>query len=92
MAENGNEIKDFRQESCGSCGLKSVCKQTEEGCFTRGQRWKAIMLAYLVPLVIVIGTVVGCSYWQAGDTITAVSTLGVIAVYYFLLWLRKPKV
>lgn len=92
MAENGNEIKDFRQESCGSCGLKSVCKQTEEGCFTRGQRWKAITLAYLVPLVIVIGVIAIGSYLERSEFEMAIKAILGVAVYYFILWISKPKV
>lgn len=92
MAENGNEIKDFQQESCGSCGLKSLCKQTEEGCYTRGQRWKAITLAYLVPLVLIIGVIALGSYFKRSEFEMAIKAILGVAVYYFVLWISKPKI
>lgn len=84
--------KHSLEESCMSCGLKSVCKQTEEGCFTRGQRWKAITLAYLVPLVVVMGVIGIGSYLQRGELEMAIGAIVGVAVYYFVLWISKPKV
>ncbi|MCQ2341947.1 MAG: SoxR reducing system RseC family protein [Paludibacteraceae bacterium] len=92
MSQSESNSHFSQEESCHSCALKTVCKQTEEDCFTRGQRWKAITLAYLVPLVLVIGLIAIGSFFKRSEFEMAIKAILGVALYYFILWLTKPKI
>lgn len=88
MAENENKT----EEACIACALKDKCLQTAEDCCTRRQRWKALLLGYILPFVVLAGSIVVMSIIGLDELILGGIALGVVAVYYFVLWLCKPKI
>jgi len=87
-----SEKQDKMEEACVACALKERCMQTEEGCFTRRQRWKALLLGYILPFVVLAGGIVVMSIMQMDEMVAGGIALAIVAVYYFVLWLCKPKV
>jgi len=87
-----SEGQDKMEEACVSCALKERCVQTVEDCFTRRQRWKALLLGYILPFVVLAGGIVVMSALHWDEMLIGGVALGVVAVYYLVLWLCKPKV
>jgi len=87
-----SEKADKMEEACVACALKDRCVQTVEDCFTRRQRWKALLLGYILPFVILAGGIVVMSGLEMDEMVIGGVALGFVAVYYFVLWLCKPKV
>lgn len=81
-----------RQEACFACALKDKCQQTTETCFTKRQQWKALTLGYILPFVVLAGGIVAMSALQWSEMFIGCIALGFVAVYYFVLWLCKPKI
>ena len=53
--------------------------------------WWAVILAFLIPLVLLVG-VLFAAHALTGNDLTAVGiTLPVLAAYYLLLWLNRHK-
>lgn len=53
--------------------------------------WWAVILAFLIPLVLLVG-VLFAAHALTGNDLTAVgATLSVLAAYYLLLWLNRHK-
>ena len=52
---------------------------------------KAVWLAYVIPLVILLAVMLGLLYAGVTDIIAALVALGCIALYYFILWLCRRK-
>lgn len=53
--------------------------------------WWAVILAFLIPLVLLVG-VLFAAHALTGNDLTAVgATLPVLAAYYLLLWLNRHK-
>jgi len=88
MAENENKV----EEACVACALKDKCLQTAEDCFSRRQRWKALLLGYILPFVVLAGSIVVMSILKMDELVIGGIALGIVAVYYFVLWLCKPKI
>jgi len=53
--------------------------------------FKAVYLAYLVPLVILLAAILGLMALGVGEVISGLSGIGAVAVYYLLLWLMREK-
>jgi len=88
MAEN----REKTEEACVACALKDKCLQTAEDCFTRRQRWKALALGFMLPFVVLAGGIVVMSCFQMDEMVMGGAALGFVALYYFVLWLCKPKI
>lgn len=88
MAQEENKV----EEMCVACALKDRCLQTAEDCFTRRQRWKALLLGYILPFIVLAGTIVIMSLFQMSEMMTGGIALAIVAVYYFVLWICKPKI
>jgi len=80
------------EEACLACALKDRCLQTAEDCFTRRQRWKAVLLGYILPFLVLAGGIVTMSMMQLDEMLMGGIALTFVAVYYFVLWLCKPKI
>lgn len=52
---------------------------------------KAVWLAYFIPLVVLLGTVLLLYYLGAGEVPSGLAGLGATGLYYFLLWLFRDK-
>lgn len=53
---------------------------------------KAVVLAYCMPLVVMLVALVACSMAGLSDGVAAVAALGVVAVYYFGVRLLRSKI
>jgi len=87
-----SEKQDKMEESCVACALKDRCMQTADDCFTRRQRWKALLLGYILPFVWLAGGIVVMSVMGLDEMVIGMVALAAVVVYYFVLWLLKPKV
>lgn len=85
-----NELN--QQEACSACALKNKCQQTAETCYTQRQQWKALTLGYILPFVVLAGGIVLMSSLHWDEMVIGGIALGFVAVYYFVLWLCKPKI
>jgi len=88
MAENEKKA----EEACMACALKDKCLQTAEDCFTRRQRWKALLLGYILPFVVLAGSIVTMSIFNMDEMVMGGIALAIVAVYYLVLWICKPKI
>ena len=52
---------------------------------------KAVWLAYVIPLIILLAVLLGLLALGVGDLASAAAAFGVIAVWYFCLWLFREK-
>lgn len=84
--------RDGDAGACIGCALKDRCLTNEDTNITRGQRWKAVLLAYILPFVvlltvlIVVGTVCHNEYLAGGIALAGV------AIYFVILFFNKPKI
>lgn len=58
---------------------------------TVGQGMKAVMLAFTVPLVLLLAVVIGCSALGFSDGTSAVCALAVLVPYYVVLFLLRGR-
>lgn len=52
---------------------------------------KAVWLAYFIPLLILLGVILGLIALGAGEVVSGLSGIGAVGVYYFLLWLLRDR-
>ena len=52
----------------------------------------AVLLAYVVPFVVLIGVVAVCYLLGAGDGAAGLAGLGSVVLYYGILWLLRRKI
>ena len=53
--------------------------------------FKAVYLAYMIPLLIMLAVILGLLALGVGEVVAALSGLGAVAVYYLVLWLMRGK-
>ena len=58
----------------------------------RSKGMTAVFLAYVLPLVLMMTSVLALSYAGINELLAGVSGLGLIAFYYFLLYLFRDKI
>ena len=78
--------------ACGGCVLRDRCKVVEDDRYTRRQRWKALLLAYILPFVLLAMVIAVTDWLTDNEYVIGGSALGVVAVYYLVLFMVKPKV
>ena len=52
---------------------------------------KAVWLAYFIPLLILLGVILGLIALGVGEVVSGLSGIGAVGVYYFLLWLLRDR-
>lgn len=52
---------------------------------------KAVWLAYVIPLILLLTVLLGLLALGVGDLVSTAAAFGVIAVWYFALWLCREK-
>ena len=50
---------------------------------------KAVWLAYCIPLVVLLGVILGLFALGVGEVVAGLAGIGAVGVYYFLLWLFR---
>lgn len=90
MAENDIKI----EESCGACLLKDKCTQkTDSEChYTRAQQWKAVALGYILPFIVLVAGIVVMECLQWNEMLIGAVALGLVGLYYLILWACKPTI
>lgn len=52
---------------------------------------KAVWIAYVLPLVLLVAVLFGCLALGANEVISAAAGLGATAIYYIMVWLLRDK-
>lgn len=52
---------------------------------------KAVWLAYCIPLIVLLGVILGLFALGVGEVVAGLSGIGAVGVYYFLLWLFRDR-
>ena len=50
---------------------------------------KALQLGFVFPFILLVGVLVAVLYFTGNEALAALSALGSLVPYYFLLWLRR---
>lgn len=53
---------------------------------------KAVVLAYVVPIILILSVLVGCKRLGLADDIAGLASLGVLVPYFLLLYLLRNKI
>ena len=53
--------------------------------------FKAVWLAYCIPLVVILATILGLLALGVGEVAAGLAGLGAVALYYLLLWLLRGR-
>jgi len=53
--------------------------------------FKAVYLAYLVPLVILLAAILGLMALGVGEVIAGLSGIAAVAIYYLVVWLLRGR-
>lgn len=83
---------DKMAEACVACALKDRCVQTVDECFTRRQRWKALLLGYILPFLVLSVGIIVMSLLHWDEMLIGGISLAIVGIYYVVLWLCKPKI
>jgi sigma-E factor negative regulatory protein RseC len=59
---------------------------------TRTMGNKAVFIGYFLPFIVMMTIIIVLAYFNISELIIGLSTLGVVAVYYFILYLFKNKI
>ena len=78
--------------ACRGCALSERCKVVEDDRYSRAQRWKALLLAYILPFVLLAGVIVVTDWLTDNEYIIGGAALATVAIYYLVLFAVKPKV
>ena len=52
---------------------------------------KAVWLAYCIPLIVLLGVILGLFALGVGEVVAGLSGIVAVGVYYFLLWLLRNR-
>ncbi len=53
---------------------------------------QAIWLAYVIPLIVLLASILVFHLCKAGELVMGLGSLGIVAVYYFGVWLFRNKI
>lgn len=75
---------------CGDASRFAVAQKVNV-VGTTGQGMRAVMLAFTLPLVLLLTVVIGCSALGFSDGTAAVCALAVLVPYYIVLFLMRDR-
>lgn len=52
---------------------------------------KAVWLAYCIPLLVLLGVILGLLALGVGEVVAGLSGIAAVGIYYFLLWLFRNR-
>ena len=90
-------VEILSQSACASCHAAGLCGMSEAQkkevivTLESTMGYKAVWIAYMVPLVVLLAGIfvsLGCGL---GELASALVGIGVTAVYYFVIWLLRDK-
>lgn len=81
-----NHSSDKFSASCSACKLRDVCNPAEhDECVPRRKSWGAVVLAYIIPFVLLIGVVVILNGKLDNEPLVGTIALCSVGVYFILL-------
>lgn len=60
-------------------------------CMKRTMGMKAVWIAYVLPLVILVAAILLMSLFHAGELATGLAAIGAVALYYLVIFLLRGK-
>lgn len=66
--------------------------QTVSVCGRKSWGIRAVMLAYVVPIILILAVLVACESMSLADDIAGLASLGVLVPYFLLLYLLRNKI
>ncbi len=74
-------------EGCNSCAIVGICQKAiaDDVTISSKDRWIAIVVAFVVPLLLLVGSVLLGRLPAVSETVSAIIALGAVAVYYVVL-------
>lgn len=60
-------------------------------CMKKSMGMKAVWIAYVIPLAILVVTVLLASFLGASEPVMGLAALGAVALYYFVIWCMRDK-
>ena len=74
-------------EGCNSCAIVGICQKAiaDDVTISSKDRWIAIVVAFVVPLLLLVGSVLLGRLPAVSETVSAIIALGAVAVYYLAL-------
>ena len=88
MAENNTE----KTNACGACLLRARCTAVSDNKYSCRQRWKALFLGYILPFIFLAAAIVLTDLLSDNEALIGGVALGVVALYYLILFAKKPKI
>lgn len=88
LGETGQKIVEIRTPAAAT--YRTGDRVTV--AITRRTGAVAVLLAYVVPFVVLIGVVAVCYLLGAGDGAAVLAGLGSVVLYYGILWLLRRKI
>lgn len=85
------EQQEMLSSGCAACQMREVCQSPEARDIPRKQSWKAVVMAYVVPFVVLIGVVIGLGGTLDNEPLVGTIALCSVGVYYIVLHIfRQP--
>ena len=74
-------------EVCSTCAIVGICHKavTEDVTVTSKDRWIAIVVAFVVPLLLLIGGVLVGRFTAISEAFSAFIALSAVVLYYLVL-------
>ncbi len=88
MSESSEKQIEVHTREASNYAVGERCVVSVE----RAAGLKAVVLAYCMPLLVMLVVLVACSAAGLSDGVAALSALGVVAVYYFGVRLLRSKI
>lgn len=59
---------------------------------TEKQGWKAVLIAFVIPLALLMAMLVGSQVFHASETASALMALGILVPYYLVVALMRDRI
>ena len=77
--------------AAGLCGLSEYTEKAIEVVLKASMGFKAVWLAYFLPLVVLLAVALGLIALGVGEVAAGLAGLGAVALYYLVLWLFRDR-
>ena len=99
-------VEIVAESACGLCGTLDASRraisvpatlgdwqigQEVQVLLKRSMGFKAVWLAYAIPLVVLLAVLLGLNHAGMGELASGLIAIGAVGVYYLVLWLFRDK-
>lgn|SRR5574344_2083481 len=88
---NASESKEKLIEIADSTGQYAIGQQVTVSAPLQTE-WKALMIGYIVPLIILAGVLAAVLLIFGQEPLAALCSIAALAVYYFMVYLLRGKI